>query len=543
MKLSRDAGQLRTGEQYDVVVIGSGYGAGVMAARLPRTLKIVMLERGREFQAKEFPTSSWSVWRETQVRKGDARLGSELGLFDVKIDPEVTTLVGCGLGGTSLINGNVSIKPSARVFEQPEWPAEITLPILEPYYMRARAMLRPSMTPRIFPKAQLLKDSAAKLEKPFSLADITVNFAKDKPQPGCKECGNCVTGCPHGAKNTLCETYLPVAAERGVEIVTRARVTWIEKRGDHYLVHFERVGNRADPEGHVVAKAVVVSAGTLGSTEILLRSKDRGLAVSKTLGKRFSCNGDTMALGYNFPREVDAVGFAGKRRGRPEPGPSITSVVDLRRDTGPLWESMVIEEGSFPSGISGILRYAFELIAAEEWSPSLHVKWRTWLNAAWRELLDLVGVDLDDGALNHSEFYFAVGHDDSAGEMTLADDRLRLRWANNGKLPVYFEADRWLDEITHASGGRFVRNPLWKPDGDSNMLTAHPLGGCPMGRDSDHGVVNARGQVFDGRGGVHERLFVVDGSIIPTSLGVNPLWTISALAERIAEAAGVQLTS
>jgi cholesterol oxidase len=534
--LSRDVAELDRARELDVVVIGSGYGAGVMAARLSahRTNgaapKIAMLERGREFAPDDFPASGWSTWRETQIWRDDGRTGNPLGLFDVRIDPDVTTLVGCGLGGTSLINGNVSIKPHARVFDPAHW-GSLTLQGLEPYYERARKVLGPEPTPTIFPKARLLEKcaQASDVGAAFRLADINVDFSE------CKACGNCVTGCRFGAKKTLTRTYLPIAVANGVAIYTHCEVMWIEQRRDRYAVHYRRTDKPSSPVRHVLARTVVLGAGTLGSTEILARSAERGLPVSTSVGHRFSCNGDLMALGYDFPDEVDSVGFVGSRvRSTPKAGPSITGIVDLRSPTGPLEESMIIEEGSFPGGLAALLRYVVEVIKLDSGKPVPHLRWKLWLEARFRELLDLLGIDTVDGALNHSQVYFAIGHDGAAGRVKLdpVTDRARVHWTDIGSQEVYKVADRWLTRLTRSAKGEPVSYPFYKSHGHSNMLTAHPLGGCPIGR-----VVNEHGQVLDGAGGIHERLYVADGSIVPTSLGVNPLWTISALAEWIAEQA------
>jgi len=187
--LSHDVGDLEPAGDFDIVIIGSGYGAAVMAARLSgirtsgRKPTIAVLERGREYAAEDFPSDGWSTWKETQIWRGDDLTGHRLGMFDVRMDPNVTTLVGCGLGGTSLINAGVSIKPQARVLDQPQWP--VSFAELEPYYARAHAMLKPAHTPTVYRKARFLEECAIKAGRPntWELATINVDFSS------CTACG------------------------------------------------------------------------------------------------------------------------------------------------------------------------------------------------------------------------------------------------------------------------------------------------------------------------------------------------------------------
>jgi cholesterol oxidase len=140
------------------------------------------------------------------------------------------------------------------------------------------------------------------------------------------------------------------------------------------------------------------------------------------------------------------------------------------------------------------------------------------------------------GPFANLQTLFAVSHDSASGRFHLQSDRLFLAWPNAKDEPVYARIDAALNEIVSGAGGSYVKNPLAGTVMGRQPATAHPLGGCRMAEDRSAGVVNHKGQVFDGSGGsavdVHEGLYVIDGSIIPRSLGVNPLLTITALAER-----------
>jgi cholesterol oxidase len=137
------------------------------------------------------------------------------------------------------------------------------------------------------------------------------------------------------------------------------------------------------------------------------------------------------------------------------------------------------------------------------------------------------------GALNNTMTFLVMTHDDGAGEMVLEDDRLRIRWPGVGSERIFEQVSARLTEATAALGGTYVRNPIWTKFLHKELVTVHPLGGCVMGETAAEGVVDERGRVFSGDGeAVHEGLYVCDGAIVPRSLGVNPLLTISALAER-----------
>ena len=166
-----------------------------------------------------------------------------------------------------------------------------------------------------------------------------------------------------------------------------------------------------------------------------------------------------------------------------------------------------------------------------------------WLAERWRELLDLLGLHPLDGALNHSQVYLVMGHDGSSGELVLDPmEHIRVQWPGLKDETVFRQADRATHALTTALRGMHVPNPLWKAQLFGNLMTVHPLGGCVMGDDADKGGVNEFGQVYARDGRVHEKLFVADGAIVPMSLGVNPLLTITLLAERVADKARAVLT-
>ncbi len=548
-------------EHYDVVVIGSGYGAAIAASRLARAgRKVCVLERGKEFQPGEYPDTLPMATGEFQVHLPEGHVGSPTGLYDLHVNPDINVFVGCGLGGTSLVNANVSLRAEPRVFDDPRWPAGIRADaqtLLAEGYERAEEMLKPTPYPADFPplpKMQALEKSAACLKADFSRTPINVTF-KDGvnhvgvEQKACVLCGDCVTGCNYSAKNTLIMNYLPDARNHGAEIFTEVAVRLIERRPGsetgqaQWLVQCELLGaGRAKfkaPDLAIAADVVVIGAGVLGSTEILLRSAAHGLQVSGRLGEGFSGNGDVLGFGYNTDTEVNGIGWGHRRPEKPQAqaigpvGPCITGIIDMRRQPN-LDDGMVIEEGAIPGALADFLPPVLSnaaLAGTQEEPGSIPSQ----VHEHERELESLI-TGAYHGATHNTQTYLIMTHDNDAGRMKLDGDRLRIDWPTVGSEPIFETANQRLYQATKALGGKYVHNPIWTKLLRKSLVTVHPLGGCVMAESAETGVVNHKGQVFTSAAGteVYENLYVSDGSVIPRSLGVNPLLTISAVTERCA---------
>jgi cholesterol oxidase len=280
---------------YDVVVVGSGYGGGVAASRLARAgLRVCVIERGREFLTGEFPARLPELRRELQIVGEKMRSGRRTGLFDFRLGSDIHVLIGCGLGGGSLINAAVGLRPDARVFADPAWPGEVREDgLLDQGFARARTMLRPTRYAKAssLTKYRAIETASACFGQGPVAAPVVVSFeATVNPagveQPACTLCGDCCSGCNIGAKNTVAMTYLPDAKAHGAEIFTELTVSHIAKEDRHWRVYFAPSEDPDAPLRSVEAKTVVLSAGTLGSTEILLRSREQGLPISDSLGQR-----------------------------------------------------------------------------------------------------------------------------------------------------------------------------------------------------------------------------------------------------------------
>ncbi len=522
----------RLKQTYDVVVIGSGYGGGVTAARLSRAGKsVAVLERGLEFVTGEFPGKFPDLKNNLQVRGRHVRTGPDTALFDVRLGDDMHVLVGCGLGGGSLVNAGVSLRPDTRVFADEVWPCQIRQDgLLDKGFTSAESWVRPSSDPRAgeLTKYKVLKQAGDALGHPVVAPRVAVSFtdtinAAGIAQKACTRCGDCCGGCNVGAKNTVALTYLPYAARHGAEMFTSITVRHIEKTGARWRVHCAPTGrangNAATRDIVVEATIVVVAAGTLGSTEILLRSRERGLALSDRLGQRFSANGDIIAFGYGAKSPVNSigVGYPSKLDGL-EVGASVSGQLELR-DALQLENEMCVQEGAVPSAVAPALPLMFlpngRLLGALQ----------SLVNGVYK------------GPFASMQTYFAVSHDSASGGFRLDDDRLTLAWPGAKDEPVYKRLDAMLRSIVENAGGDYVKNPLAGTVMGHQPATAHPLGGCAIGRERGDGVVNHKSKVFDATPGacsaaVHEGLYVIDGSIIPRSLGVNPLLSITALSER-----------
>lgn len=517
---------------YDVVVVGSGYGGGVAACRLARAGKrVAVLERGREFVAGDFPKRFPELKNELQVRGRRVRTGSDAALYDVRLGDDMHVLVGCGVGGGSLVNAGVALRPDDRVFEDPVWPDEIARDgTLDEGYRRAREWLRPTRDPRAreMTKFKALEAASQAVCDTPVVPQITVNFSGGASSGGvmqnaCTRCGDCCGGCNVGAKTTVAATYLADAVRHGAEVYAHASVRLVQKALDGtWRVTVQRLEpdqTGATSELVIGAATVILAAGTLGSTEILLRSRDAGLAVSDRIGHRFSANGDIIAFGYGARDQVNAVGIGHPAKiAGVEIGAAVSGQIEIR-DGHRLDHELCVQEGVLPSALAPAL-------------PLLFIPNGRLLGA----LQSLIS-GVYNGPFSRLQTFFAVSHDSASGRFSLDDDRLTLSWPGAAKEPVYARLDAALGAIVAEAGGSYVKNPLAGTVMGAQPATAHPLGGCGMGRNHAEGVVNHKGQVFDtasgfGAADVHDGLYVVDGAVIPRSLGVNPLLTITALAER-----------
>lgn len=543
--LAKNWGQRKA--KYDVAVVGSGYGGAITAARIsgaPLNPKksVCILERGREWPIGQFPDSL--VKAAEQYRNP---ITNPTGLYDLPLFKDIAVMKGCGLGGTSLVNANVAIIPDDDVFLQPNWPRSVNRGVLQPYYDQATKMLAPRPHPRAtqLAKVQALERRAKEIGYEAYGLNINVNFDIDGlnphgvPQKPCIDCGDCVTGCNVGAKNTLYMNYLPVASANGSDIFTQTQVDWVEKLPDGgWRIHGRRYEHFFPESFTLDAGRVILSGGSLGSPEILLRSEVHGLSLSPRAGTSFSGNGDFFGIAFNGEPRTNVLGF-GNHPDDPwratTPGPTIVGAIRYNRNL-PLGQRMLVEDLTFPSAYISAAMIALGAMGGDPTVAGHESEEKARL--ARENPFEPYQLD---NAMNHSMFYLVMSEDNAKGTMRLRTDlldphgRLEIDWDGGGSEPIFTLINEELRRHARALEADFILNPWWHFLNTHRLITAHPLGGLPLGEDYLQGAVDEFGRVFTATGEVHDGLFVADGSLIPSALGVNPLLTISALSERIAE--------
>ncbi|XP_072019059.1 uncharacterized protein [Amphiura filiformis] len=546
---------------YDVVVIGSGYGGSIAASRAARAgLKVCLLEKGKEWRPGDFPEKELNAVKELQMTVHNEKkgYGNSTNLYDLIVSPDVAVLQGCGLGGTSLINANVGLDCETRIYDDEVWPQAFR-DDLEKFTTLDRDRVYDMLKPTEYPDNHLDMDKLPKMaamEKAAKhIADIEdleydkilrkvplyVNFKNKEenhvgiPQPACINCGNCCGGCNTGAKNTLNMNYLPDAKAHGAKMFTEVEVKNItrDEKTDSWRVHYVHHGQDAfeNRERVVRAQVVILGAGSLGSTNILLQSKNNGLELSTNIGQRFTTNGD--ALGFSYNGE-DKIRPAGKevpkvRKRRKGPGPCITSVIDMRHRTDKgLGESYVLEDGTPPCSVDVPYKFLLRWVDSGVDTTPGENDWREW------------GRHLVGKGWKNSLAFLSMSNDDSSGELKLdpKNGRVWVHYPKVGEGDNFQVVKKGMTHATTALKGYFVPNPFWgglaaKIRDTKGIVTVHPLGGCIMAESGKDGVVNHAGQAYKGdTDELLSGLYVMDGAVMPRCLGVNPSLTIAMVAER-----------
>jgi cholesterol oxidase len=565
-------------EQFDAVIIGSGFGGSVMAYRLSEAGRSVcVLERGRAYPPGSFARTP----HQCENAFWDPSAGLH-GLFDIwSFQRGISAVVSAGLGGGSLIYANVLIRKDPKWFVQENhqtgtytpWP--VSYNDLEPHYAEVEKILKPQRYPigfepyRHTPKTRAFKEAADKLrsenpEVQWFLPNLAVTFANEgaDPIPGelireafpnihnrqrntCRLCGECDIGCNFGSKNTLDYTYLTLAKQAKAEIRTLCEVRTFHLHPDggyevSYVEHKFDESMESQPQNTktlplttVRAKKLILASGTLGSTYLLLKNRSEFPSLSSALGSKFSGNGDYLAIAFECRQS--APGGTKSKYVDASVGPVITSTirVDDRVDGGsgpglymqdagfPALLGWGVEAGQMPGVLLRALEYSFHRLKA----------W--WENDSRSEvsdqIRDLIGLCEVSGS---SLPLLGMGRDEPDGRLWLADAK------NQKLLEAEFplrDSSAYLDRVksiaramTDALGGTFKENPV--TEFLKRLITVHPLGGCPMGLNAIQGVVDPFCQVHGYPG-----FCIADGSVMPGPVGPNPSLTIAALADRGAE--------
>ncbi|KZL72550.1 glucose-methanol-choline oxidoreductase [Colletotrichum incanum] len=555
---------------YDVVVIGSGYGGAVAASRMARgKKKVCLLERGKEKWPGEFPSDILPAVGELHTTNASTdgllgRLGKygtrgdPTGLYHLIVGDGQNAFVGNGLGGTSLLNANVFLEADKGVLDLPIWPEELKgAHKLKPYYERAAEVLEPKKYPKDFPKLHKLEtlEKQAKLMgwgDKFDRVPQTTRFEDGENSTGVYMrastlSGQDTTGLNDGSKSTTLVNYLSDAWNWGAEMFCQCEVRYVteapKKRGG-YIVHFAwHGGKRANFTNifhedlmWVHAKELVFfGAGSIGTTEILLRSKKFGLSMSEDVGHGMSGNGDILAFGYNTSEYVNSMGRPDPPPNRPV-GPCITGVIDCRHDVDNPLDGFVIEEGAIPAALAPFYQRMLTILPGRVLPHNLSIKGVV-SHLAAAAGSRVFGPYYPEGSTEKTQCYLIMSHDSSQATMQLDNDRPVINYSGVGKSHRAKKLAGYLAKLTNLIGGTYVDSPFYAAFGEKE-ITVHAIGGARISSTNTGatGGVNHKGQLFVGESSeVHKGLVVCDGTVVPAALGVNPFATITALAERSVE--------
>ena len=509
--------------QFDVVIIGSGFGGSVTALRLrEKGYSVAVIEAGKRFADKDFPKTSWRV--------NKFLFAPALGCYGIQrihFLPDVLVLCGAGVGGGSLVYANTLYQPGDKYFNDPQW-ADITdwKGELEPWYEQARRMLGVEVNPFLSPSDIAMQGAAAKMgvADSFKMAPLGIYFGGGEGKPasdpyfggkgpdrvGCINCGECMTGCRHNAKNTLPKNYLGLAEFAGVRVFPMTTVTEFAQRADGmWKVSTEKTGRwDGSRSTSFIAKDLVIAAGTYNTQKLLHKMKRKQLPkISDQLGKLSRTNSEALTGALMDSREIDfSRGAAITSSFFPD---EHTHLEPVRYGKGSNFMGLL--QTIMTDGFTGKerRRHWFKQILAK---PSLLARLVNVRHWSEKTVIALVMQDVDSSVTVRGKrglFGFKLTSSNSGDT------------PNATYIPAANEAVRHIANEYGGIAGGHIGDLISAP------FTAHFVGGCVIGKDESIGVIDAYHRVFN-----YPTLHVVDGSTITANLGVNPSLTITAQAER-----------
>ncbi|HSG41627.1 MAG TPA: GMC family oxidoreductase [Anaerolineales bacterium] len=518
-------------QTYDYVIIGSGFGGSVSAMRLTeKGYSVLVLERGKRYEDKDFPKTNWSLPKYLWLPALRFH-----GFFEMTFMNGLLALHGSGVGGGSLGYGNVLIEPDDRLFASPSWShLNDWKTELQPHYVTARKMLGVARNPRTLPADEVSKQIAESLGyghtyEPlpvgvfFGEEDVRVAdpfFGGEGPErTGCNFCGGCMVGCRYGAKNTLVKNYLYFAEKNGAEVIAESKVVDIKplrtqpETGARYEVHFQSSTSLIKRTRTVCAKNVIVSAGTLGTLELLFRCRDETKSlnkISQTLGNRVRTNSENILGVTSRKRDVDyskgiAISsiFNADEVTRVEPVRYSDGQNFIRVMTAPLIDGGRNMPVRVAKTVWAIIRNVWDFLYSK-----FFARW-----ARYTTILLVMQTEENLTRIRRGRSFFTFGRkglvihneeEHSAETLLLAHEVTRAFAEKVDGIPQAAFTDSLFNFPT----------------------TAHLMGGIPFGKSEEDGVIDLNFEVFNYPG-----LYVVDGSVMPANPGVNPSLTITALAE------------
>jgi cholesterol oxidase len=512
----------RVDPPYDYAIVGSGFGGSVSALRLvEKGYRVLLLEKGSELSAADFPRTNWDVRRWLWL----PLLGFR-GLFQLRPFRHVQVLAGAGVGGGSLTYANTLPIPKRGFFSSPSWAHLADWEKeLAPHYRTARRMLGAAPSDFMTPADELLRSIAVESGRPeaFEKPHVAIFFGKpgesvadpyfDGEGPertGCIRCGACMTGCRHGAKNTLDKNYLYLSRKRGLELKPDSEVVHVAPLahgGYRLAVREGRSYLRRRPVTYT-AKRVVFAAGALGTNALLLRLKadPTGLPMlSDQVGRRVRTNSESLLM-VSIPGSAEdhSQGIAINSLYQADEH-SHLEMTRYGAGSG-FFRMFYVPHARGSAGFLQIFRILFAILA----HPVRTL--RAWFVRDWsRAVLILLYMRSTDSTLRFKRGWFGI-----------MSTELEKGERPKATIP---EATELAMKMAEKSGG-VAMSPLYEPVFDI-PTTAHILGGCCIGDSKENGVVDVNHRVFG-----YEGLYVIDGSTISANPGVNPSLSIAALAER-----------
>ncbi len=519
-----------TRDHFDVVIIGSGFGGAVSALRLAeKGYRVAVLEAGRRFADEDFPETSWDLRRFLWA----PRLGL-LGLQRIHLLDDVLVLAGSGVGGGSLNYANTLYQPTSDAFYRDDQWGHITdwRGELEPYYQLARSMLGVVINPTMTPADEVMQAVAVDLGvgHTFRMAPVGVHFGADDqvtpgvtvddpffdgagpPRTGCIECGSCMTGCRHNAKNTLVKNYLHLAERAGAVIVPETTVDRLASTGTGFVLETHRSGLRRRPRRTYRADQVVVAAGTWGTQQLLHRMKADGSLphLSPRLGVRTRTNSESLGGAQTRRRNTARVDFTR--------GVAITSSIHPDEHTH-------VQPVRYGKGSNAMALLGTVLIGGD--AP----RWKSWLESVLAHPGQLVSMYAGIGKWAERTVIGLVMQSVD-NSITVGLRRSRLGRTRLGSTSGAGRSNPTFIPLANETYKRMAHQMDGYPASAATEIfdipvTAHFIGGCTIGESAETGVVDPYHRVFG-----HPGLHIVDGSTISANLGVNPSLTITAQAER-----------
>ena len=510
-------------EDLDVIVIGSGFGGSTTALRLTeKGYRVAVLEAGRRFDESTLPATSWRIRSFLWAPK----LGC-YGIQRISLIKDVMVLAGAGVGGGSLNYANTLYEPLGPFYTDAQW-GHITdwRAELAPFYDQAKRMLGVVPNPTITPSDEVMREVAEEMGvgDTFTPTPVGVFFGQpgvevDDPyfggvgpnRRGCIQCGECMTGCRHGAKNTLLQNYLYLAERAGAVVHPLTTVTRIRPLADgRYAVDTERTGAWFRKQRRTfVARDVVIAAGTMGTQRLLHRMRDEGHLpnLSSRLGELTRTNSEAILGARTFRRDVDFT-----------KGVAITSSFHPDEHTH-------IEPVRYGKGSNAMGLLTTGLADGGTRSRPL-----TWLGEAARHPVML----LRNLSMRHwsEQIIIALVMQTRDNSITCFTKRGLLGRRRLTSKQGHGEPNPTWIPVGHDAVRRIAAKIKGFPGGGWNdvfnvPMTAHFLGGAPIGDSSATGVIDPYHRVYG-----HPGLHVVDGAAVSANLGVNPSLTITAQAER-----------